>query len=155
MTDRDLWICADEAALLAECDVQTFRGPGPGGQHRNKTSSAVRVVHRPTGLAGVATNKRSQVDNRREAILELRRAITLSIRRPVAPIDPPPGVIGRLLVVAQALDALDANGWSLRDAAAALETTTGQLVRRLSTEPEALTLVNLRRRAMGLKPIGA
>jgi hypothetical protein len=155
MTDRDRWICADEDALLAECDVQTFRGPGPGGQHRNKTSSAVRVTHRPTGLAGVATNKRSQVDNRREATLELRRAIALSIRRPVGDVDPLPGVLGRLIVVAQALDALEENGWSLRDAAAALATTTGQLVRRLSLEPEALTLVNARRRTMGLKSIGA
>lgn len=155
MHDRDGWILADDDALLAECDVQTFRGPGPGGQHRNKTSSAVRLVHRPTGLSGVATNKRSQVDNRRDALFELRRAIALNVRRPLGEIDPPPGAVGRLLVVAQALDALDESGWSLRDAAAALGTTTGPLVRRLSTEPEAMTLVNARRRTMGLKPIGA
>ena len=155
VTDRDRWLLADDDALLAECDVQFFRGPGPGGQHRNKTSSAVRVVHRPTGLAGAATNKRSQVDNRRDALAELRRSIALAVRRPTAAIDPPPGAIGRLLVVAQSLDALEDHGWSLRDAAAAIGTTTSQLVRRLSAEPEAMTLVNARRRTMGLKPIGA
>ena len=155
--DRDRWLTADEPTLLAECDVQTFRGPGPGGQHRNKTSSAVRVVHRPTGLAGVASNHRSQTDNRREAIRSLRLAIALAIRRPLAPIavESNVGFAGRLMSIARALDAMDARTWSLRDAAEAIGTTTGQLARRLSAEPEAMTHVNARRRTFGLKPLGA
>ena len=37
-------------ALLAECRVETFRAGGPGGQHQNKTESAVRLTHLPTGM---------------------------------------------------------------------------------------------------------
>ena len=157
LDDRDRWLTADEATLLLDCDVQTFRGSGPGGQHRNKTSSGVRVVHRPTALAGVATARRSQTDNRRDAIDSLRLAIALVIRRPLAPLPDalPAGRIGRLLTIARALDALDEHGWSMRDAADALGTSTGQLARRLAAEPEAMSLVNARRRAIGLKPIGA
>lgn len=39
-----------ERDLLAQCKVDTFRASGPGGQHRNKTESAVRLRHLPTGL---------------------------------------------------------------------------------------------------------
>lgn len=36
--------------LMAQCDVDTFKSSGPGGQHRNKRESAVRLCHRPTGV---------------------------------------------------------------------------------------------------------
>jgi ribosome-associated protein len=46
-------------------------GGGPGGQHRNKTESAVRLLHRPTGVVVTATERRSQGQNR-GATLERR-----------------------------------------------------------------------------------
>lgn len=65
----------DDAALLAECDVETFRAGGPGGQHQNKTESAVRLTHRPSGLVVTARASRSQHMNRRAALAELRRRL--------------------------------------------------------------------------------
>lgn len=41
-----------------DCEVQTFRSGGKGGQHQNKTSSAVRFRHPPSGAVGVARDHR-------------------------------------------------------------------------------------------------
>src|SRR5688500_19011954 len=51
-------------ALLAECELDFFVASGPGGQHRNKTESGVRLTHPPTELSVTATERRSQAQNR-------------------------------------------------------------------------------------------
>ena len=61
--------------LLAECVVETFRAGGPGGQHQNKTESAVRLTHRPTGIVVTARESRSQHRNRLRALARLRAAL--------------------------------------------------------------------------------
>lgn len=68
--------------LLRDCDVETYRASGPGGQHRNKTESAVRMTHRPTGITRVATEHRSQLRNRELAIERIWRALEAKRRRP-------------------------------------------------------------------------
>lgn len=67
----------DESAqrLLDECDVTTFRASGPGGQHRNRRESAVRLVHRSTGIMVVATERRSQHQNKAVALERLARKL--------------------------------------------------------------------------------
>ena len=65
----------DADALLAECDVETFRSGGPGGQHANKVESAVRLTHRPTGEAVTRRDTRSQHRNKKLALDELRRRL--------------------------------------------------------------------------------
>lgn len=62
-----------------DIDFQTMRASGPGGQHVNKTDSAVRATHRPTGLVATAQEQRSQHANRKLATLKL--AIMLEERR--------------------------------------------------------------------------
>jgi ribosome-associated protein len=74
-----------DAALLAECDVQTFRAGGPGGQHQNVTDSAVRLVHRPTGLTVTCRAQRSQHLNKMDALRRLR----LKLEKLAAPPPPP------------------------------------------------------------------
>jgi len=68
--------------LLKDCDVETFRGPGPGGQHRNKTESAVRMTHRPSGIVRIARDDRSQLRNRQIALERIWRALEARKRKP-------------------------------------------------------------------------
>ena len=44
------WVKLTDRELQVQCRVETLRSSGPGGQHRNKTESAVRLLHLPTGL---------------------------------------------------------------------------------------------------------
>ncbi|MFW6150182.1 MAG: peptide chain release factor 2 [Chloroflexota bacterium] len=60
--------------------VDTFRSSGPGGQHMQKTSSAVRVTHIPTGTVAVCESQRSQRQNR-EAALKILYARLLELER--------------------------------------------------------------------------
>ena len=80
----------EDDALLRDCEVTTFVGGGPGGQHRNKTSSAVRIVHLPTGVTVTATERRSQLRIRSAALQRLRSVLLgLSrVRKPRRPTRP-------------------------------------------------------------------
>lgn len=80
---RSKWYQQSDELLLRECEVDTYRASGPGGQKRNKTSSAVRIRHIPSGLIVIAEESRSQHENKRKAIQRLRRAFCLKVREPV------------------------------------------------------------------------
>jgi protein subunit release factor B len=55
------------SVTLKDCDVQTKRGHGKGGQHRNTRDTAVKIVHRASGAVGEAQDERSQLQNKRLA----------------------------------------------------------------------------------------
>ncbi|MBD61317.1 peptide chain release factor 2 [bacterium] len=57
---------------MKEIDVSFFKSGGPGGQHANKTSSAVRAVHKPTGIVVTCSNERSQHQNKSIALAILK-----------------------------------------------------------------------------------
>lgn len=61
----------DRATLETECDLEFFKASGPGGQHRNKRETAVRIHHRPSGVTVAAVERRSQAMNRDEAFRRL------------------------------------------------------------------------------------
>eukprot|EP00668_Euglena_longa_P035037 GGOE01045000.1.p2 GENE.GGOE01045000.1~~GGOE01045000.1.p2 ORF type:complete len:340 (-),score=68.65 GGOE01045000.1:196-1215(-) len=79
VTDIDHLGLSDDQ-LLHQCRVDTFRASGPGGQHRNKTDSAVRITHLPTGIVAQAFEDRSQLTNRAKAVRRLRKTIALQVR---------------------------------------------------------------------------
>jgi len=81
--------------LLAQCAVTARRRSGPGGQHRNKVESGIVLVHRPTGIEGQASERRSQSQNKAVALSRLRVQLALDVRSaapsPGAPLVDVPG----------------------------------------------------------------
>jgi len=66
---------------ISEADVrmEVFRASGAGGQHINKTSSAVRLIHEPTGLVASSQEERSQLQNRERAMGRLKAMLAAKI----------------------------------------------------------------------------
>jgi len=60
---------------INDCEVQTFKASGAGGQKRNKTSSAVRVIHHPSGARAESSESRSQYENKRTAFIKMVNSI--------------------------------------------------------------------------------
>jgi hypothetical protein len=81
--EREVLIGLADAALLAQCRIDRLRGPGPGGQKRNKTESAIRLRHTATGLAAMSGESRSQHENKARALRRLRERIAFDLRQPV------------------------------------------------------------------------
>ena len=155
--------------LLAECQTRRLRRGGPGGQHRNKVETAWWICHLPTGISAEANERRSQAENRQEAVFRLRMNLALQFRRPI-PADYQPSPLwqrrcqgGRLIInpehddfpalLAEALDVLAWAGWEPKTAAQTLGCTPSQLVKFLKKEPRSLALVNRQRAAAGLHPL--
>ena len=61
----------DPERIEKEVKLQFFRASGPGGQHRNKVETAVRMTHPPSGIVVTATEGRSQARNRAVALRRL------------------------------------------------------------------------------------
>lgn len=175
---RATWSALTDEQLLQQCAVDTYRASGPGGQKRNKTSSAVRLRHLPSGLSVIAEESRSQHENRLRALRRLRHALFLKLRdRIAAELLTPEGLArhpsyqgmrgrdGRLDLsrkdprfwpaVGMVLDVL--SGMEARVAAAAevLGISTGNLIDFLRTDPKVWEQANQLRCRFGQKPLRA
>jgi RF-1 domain len=173
---REVWTSLSDARLLAQCAVDTYRASGPGGQKRNKTSSAVRLRHPPSGLLVIAEESRSQHENKARALRRLRQALFLKLREGLpaggltpeqlaarADYGPARGADGRLHLgrkdprywpaVGVVLDVLEALGGRAAEAAAALGTTTANLVDFLRGDDKVWEQANQLRARFGHKPL--
>lgn len=61
------------SVTINDCEVQTFRSGGKGGQHQNKTESGVRIIHRPSGAVGESREERDQLQNKKRAFGKMAR----------------------------------------------------------------------------------
>ncbi len=76
--------------LLRECEVETFRSSGPGGQHVNKTESAVRLTHLPSGVVVTSRQERSQHRNKALCLQKLRKKVAQLNYRPATRVSTQP-----------------------------------------------------------------
>ena len=83
--------CDDD--LLSECKVETFRSSGKGGQHANKTNSAVRITHIKSGIKAICQSERSQFLNKKKCLKEIRLRINKNNVIPVKRIKTNPSQI--------------------------------------------------------------
>ncbi len=77
-----VWPALDDPDVeVNEADIrmEVFRASGAGGQHVNKTSSAVRLIHEPTGLVSSSQEERSQLQNREKALTRLKAMIAAKV----------------------------------------------------------------------------
>jgi hypothetical protein len=166
-------LTASDDALIAQCEVDRYRASGPGGQHRNKTESAVRLRHRLTGVTAIGEDSRSQAENKIHAVRRLRSAIALAVREPVA-LDgyapsprlaalvaggtAPLGARTRLTgdywaAIAELLDLLVAGELEIAATAQRLGITTGALSKLVLHDEQVARAVNDLRRARGLRAL--
>ena len=159
MTERDQWLMMTPENFLKECDQEFHKARGHGGQKVNKTSCAVRLTHRASGLSIAADSSRSQYENRLQAVLKLRRLIAYELRAEVPenlPYEllPEPSVRNpkRLLWAAHVLDVLAACQWEPKPAASLLQVSVSRLTRTLYQDPDLWTILNREREKLGLHP---
>lgn len=173
---RSLWTALTDEQLLQQCELDTYRASGPGGQKRNKTSSAVRLRHPPSGLMVIAEESRSQHENRARALRRLRQALYLKLREPLSSDDLQPETLlqrpdfgparddeGKLHLsvrdvrfwpaVGVVLDVLLAFQGRLSEAALALGTTTANLGDFLRCNDKVWEQVNQIRTQFGHKTL--
>nr|VDC61207.1 unnamed protein product [Brassica rapa] len=164
--------------LMKQCKFETFRVSGPGGQHRNKRDSAVRLKHLPTGIVAQAVEDRSQHKNRASALNRLRTLLAVKVRNKVdiEAYSPPPELLQilppkstirtsssgsqigpnnpKFVPGMQALlDVISASDGSIADSAKLLGLSTGGLSRLILSHDGLRMAVNSMRAAKGMKPL--
>lgn len=89
----------DHASLEADCDIDSFKGSGPGGQNRNKRETGVRLTHCPTGVVVMATERRSRLQNLEAAFARMAARLDALqvVYRPRRPTRPSRASINRRL----------------------------------------------------------
>ena len=150
--------------LLKQCDMTRQRGGGPGGQHRNKVATAVRLVHRPSGVAVLAADDRRAEVNRQHAVKRLRLALALKLRdtpeKDMLALWKPyihqqkvkikSNTTGYAMLVSDLLDRICLDSGDITAVAAQLNVSCSQVVKCVAQCPDALILVNQWRQEAGL-----
>jgi len=167
---RDALIEAPDDILLRQVKVERFRASGPGGQHRNKVETAVRIRHREASIVVTATERRSQSENRARAIKRLRRALATEVRAEAVDRDTLPAEVIALLesarwpnlspksqgfwrLAARVLDRLAADGARLSDSGRSLGVSTASLSKFLGRDAVLWQAACRIRSAAGLGPL--
>lgn len=167
------YLLASDDALIGQSEVDRYRASGPGGQHRNKTESAVRLRHKLSGVSAIGEDSRSQSENKLHAVRRLRAAIALEVREPVrlegfvpsarlaallrggtAPLGAKTKLTGEYwAAIAELLDLVVAGELEIGTTAQRLGITTGALSKMLLHDDSVARVVNDLRRGRGMRPL--
>lgn len=167
------YLLASDDQLIAQSEVDRYRASGPGGQHRNKTESAVRLRHKLTGVSAIGEDSRSQSENKHHAVRRLRSAIALEVREPIrletytpsprltalvaggtAPLGKNTRQTGAYwAAIGELLDLLVANKLEIGTTAQRLGITTGAMSKLLLHDDQVARVVNDLRRAAQMRPL--
>ena len=160
MVKNALLALSDEE-LLKLCRVDLCRGTGPGGQKRNKTSSAVRITHLASGLDAMDDATRSQHLNRAHALAKLRVELAVNLppdeefAQPAIPLEPMPRA-GRPeypLWLGELFSALQHHGFQPAPVAAVYGCSTAHLIRVIGKDETAWQHFSQARQRLGLPPL--
>lgn len=170
---RLAYLLASDEQLIAQSEVDRYRASGPGGQHRNKTESAVRLRHKASGASAIGEDSRSQHENKLHAVRRLRAAIALDVREPVvletympsprlaamvaagtAPLGAKTKLTGEYWAgMAELLDLLVAGNLEIAATAQRLGITTGAMSKLILHDEAVARVVNDLRRAAQMRPL--
>ncbi len=159
-----------DGELLDQCEVHCYRASGPGGQKKNKTSSAVRLHHLPSGLIAKGEEDRSQHINKSKALKRLRMKMATLLLRSLPLEDYRPSRITQsciaagklavrlkdertLLVINELLSLLDSSGGAVSKVAETIGVSTANLVKFFQIDPEVWRKVDHIRQANGLNSL--
>ena len=165
------FILAEEKAFANSCRLEPYMASGPGGQKRNRTYSAVRAIHKDTGLSVIAEESRSQLENKEKALKRLRKTIALQLRKDFSnkgfSIHPMAedfflkeggnkmNLKNRRypLFCAVVLDSIYAAKGKVSEASGMLHLSTGKLNKVMSADRDLFCAVNKMRAFFGLNPL--
>ena len=153
--------------LLDLCEIKFGQDGGPGGQHKNRRFTAVTIIHTPTKIIGWASERRSQSQNKHQAIKRLRMNLAKKTRvklsKPIKrsacweqrrgggkqiSINQKHEDYPRL--VSEALDVLFAYEWDVANASNALQISMSQLVKLFKKEKDIMIGINTLREKKNL-----
>ncbi|MCX8044867.1 MAG: peptide chain release factor-like protein [Desulfobacterota bacterium] len=163
------FLLMDEEHFAGQCRFDAYTASGHGGQKRNRTYSAIRATHLPTGISVIAEESRSQHENKKRALRRLRKAIALRTRKetPLQELDariisfvcsdtaPRMNPKNPLypIMCATLLDMLYHAHGKISDAAHRLGISSGRMNKLLAADKDLFTAANNVRTLFNLKPL--
>jgi hypothetical protein len=161
---KDRLLSCDDESLKRECRFEACRGTGPGGQKRNKTSSAARLTHIASGISAMDDVTRSQHKNLQNALWKLRLELAVNLppdnpapHPPTIPLEPVPGCNAKTFAAwaGQLFDQFQIYAFEPSPVAAAYGCTPGRLLRLMGKNPAIWQHFAQCRQRRGLPPLHA
>ncbi len=153
-TDRNKWLNMSDDELIQTCEFSTYKATGRGGQKKNKSSSAVRIIHKQTQITVTASKSRCQHTNRKIALKKLRYNIAFTLRASETPeltnMEMSPNNKRFYLWVAFIFDLLYRHHFAVSNCAKELNISTSRLIKLLARDGDVWQEVNKQRQTLDL-----